>query len=330
MQKEIPRMFSNILVPLDGSVLSERALPYAVELADAAGAHLTLVRASRMHHDLHTGLQDERPREAADYLFVQANRLHGESVPIETAVAPGEPPEALLDEIERRQPDLVVMSTHGRSGLGRWVYGSVTEAVLGRCGRPVLLVRGWTDDDSDRSYMRGKRVLMPLDGSEFAESALPTAVQLTNVLGTTLLLVQAINWPGSLVHASEMERVVPSYDPMLWLSDAEDEARNYLRCVADRLATSATRVRVSTLARMGPLPALIRELATGPGSPIGLVVMATHDRTGLEQFTLGSDADAVLRGDDLPLVLVRPAHAGFAPEEACTTGSASNAPRGQV
>jgi nucleotide-binding universal stress UspA family protein len=133
-------MLRNILVPLDGSTLSERALPYAAELAPMSGARLTLVRASRVHHHLHLGPPDEHPDEAATYMRAQAESLRRDGLVVDTVARSGEPPPALLTEIERQQPDLVVMGTHGRSGLGRWVYGSVTEGVVGHARQPVLLV----------------------------------------------------------------------------------------------------------------------------------------------------------------------------------------------
>ena len=122
----------NIPVPLDGSGLAERALPYAAELARTIGASLTLVR---------------------------------------TSDAP-----ALLAKLECRQPDLVVMSTHGRSGIDRLVHGSAAHDVVSHVECPVMLVRADPENDTPAGpRLAGKRVLVPLDGSSFAASALPLA-----------------------------------------------------------------------------------------------------------------------------------------------------------
>jgi nucleotide-binding universal stress UspA family protein len=126
----------SILVPLDGSPLSERALPYAAELARAARASLTLVRTAEVQPSLPPGLPHLRPEDPWRYLHMQADLLRTGGLVVDTAVAPGDAPPTLVSAIERRQPDLVVMSTHGRSGIDRLVHGSVTDAVISHAGSP--------------------------------------------------------------------------------------------------------------------------------------------------------------------------------------------------
>jgi hypothetical protein len=91
----------------------------------------------------------------------------------------------------------------------------------------------------------------------------------------------------------------------MW-DQAEHEASDYLGRMTDQLAAQEPGLNVRALARIGPLTSLIRELDSAAETPIGLIVMATHHRSGLERVILGSEADAVLRADDIPLVLVRP------------------------
>ena len=137
------QMLRTILVPFDGSSLSEQAMRYAVELARAAGARLALVGLARVDHHPRRGLSDGHRTAPGDDVHGHAEALRRDGLVVDTAFAPGEPPDGLLAEIERRQPDLVVMGTLGRSGLGRWRRDRLTEAVVARGGRPVLLVCAW-------------------------------------------------------------------------------------------------------------------------------------------------------------------------------------------
>jgi nucleotide-binding universal stress UspA family protein len=300
----------DILVPLDGSLLSERALPYAAELARAAGASLTLIRAADAHPRLHLGLHQRHAADASNYLRTHAGQLRTQGLVVDTAVAPGEAPHALVSEIERRRPDMVVMSTHGRSGVDRLVHGSVTDAVVNRVGCPVMLVRAeLASGASAAPRFAGTRVVVPLDGSRFSEAALPVAIDLARDLRSDILLAQAIV-PVYQV-PTDLELVAaPSMDQALWLVDAEDAAAEYLNGLAYRLSESEHGLRVTGRAHIGPLTEVIRELSPAAhdqlDSPIGLVVMATHSRTGLARALLGGDADAVVRADNLPVVLVHP------------------------
>ena len=133
-----------ILVPLDGSLLAEMALTPAVEMAREKGAKLVLLRAAEAHTTVAdpTEAQVTVVREAEDYLAgVRARVLEGGAPVVETSVWYGPPAEAIAEAAKYREADLIVMSTHGRSGLGRLVLGSVAENVLRATPTPILLIR---------------------------------------------------------------------------------------------------------------------------------------------------------------------------------------------
>ncbi|HEX7103710.1 MAG TPA: universal stress protein [Nitrolancea sp.] len=149
--------FKKILVPLDGSKLSESALPFAVELAQSAGAHLQLVRVAETFRD---EIPQNAPslfaspsyksmlerfevleNETSDYLASVAARLAGESINVATEALSGDPYRKIIGLSERELPDLIVMATHGRGGITRWFYGSVADRLLTTTTLPVLLVR---------------------------------------------------------------------------------------------------------------------------------------------------------------------------------------------
>jgi nucleotide-binding universal stress UspA family protein len=142
-------MYSRILVPLDGSPLAERALHHAMEIAGREGAEIVVVRAVDVPLAVipETGFADEMA--AVDEIFAEARsyvdgvvasaskdgyRMRGE-------VAKGIPEDIILGAADRENVDVIVMSTHGRTGLSRWLMGSVAEAVMTSTRRPLLLVK---------------------------------------------------------------------------------------------------------------------------------------------------------------------------------------------
>jgi nucleotide-binding universal stress UspA family protein len=199
-------------------------------------------------------------------------RSRTQGLPVDTAEAPGDGPRAFMAEIDRRQPDLVVMSTHCRSGIDRLVHGSVTDTVVSHVGCPVMLVRAPVDGSvSDGPRLSGKHVLVPLDGFRFAEAALPVAVDVARALSSDLLLVQAILPLYPLPTYLEL-LTPPTVEQAAWLTSAEDAANAYLNGLAYRLSESERGLRVTGLARIGVLSEVIRELNTA--TQVSLVVMA--------------------------------------------------------
>jgi len=157
--EEQPEVVSlkHIMVLLDGSDLSEKALPYAAELARDSGGQLHLVRVAETYRDelpdkpphIFTAPSyeamlehfDELEQQAREYLTGVATRLEGESLSVTSEVLSGDPVREIGKCSEREQPDLIVMTTHGRSGIARWFYGSVADRILTSTSTPVLLVR---------------------------------------------------------------------------------------------------------------------------------------------------------------------------------------------
>jgi nucleotide-binding universal stress UspA family protein len=189
------------------------------------------------------------------------------------------------------------MATHGRSGLGRWVYGSVAEAVLRQAPVPLLLVRAW-QPATTATFDPRPCLLVPLDGSRYAETALPAASRLARQLAGALLLVRAVPVAGA---GTALDWALAP-DLAIETAALARAATDYLDRIADRLRR--TGVMVDYLARSGEPAAVIE--AVGQERAAALIVMTTHGRTGLQRLALGSVADAVLRQQDRPLLLVRP------------------------
>ncbi len=297
-------MLNLVLVPLDGSPLAERALPYATLLAERAGASLLLSRAvPHSSHSSHIGGEDGESRDAEDYLRGVAERLAEAGVTAEVAVihhdlGKNDAASSLLEEARRREAGLIVMSTHGRSGLGRWVYGSVAEAVMAGAEIPVLLVRSWEETPAVAPLAERPLLLVPLDGSTLAEEALPVAERFADELSGELLLLQAVPRPDLLTAPDRWITSSLEEDTVTLVA----EARDYLRAVADRYRSEGREVRVET--RVGDPAHVITATAQERGA--AMVVMTSHGYSGVVRLVFGSVTSGVLRQGRVPVLLIGP------------------------
>jgi nucleotide-binding universal stress UspA family protein len=299
-------MFRTLVVPLDGSELSERALPYAVNLAAATHAEVILVRvalgAAPVTLD---GADWERPQieavaEAEAYLSRIAQTL-GAQVTVKTNVAYGRAEPELLEIIRQSAADAVVMATHGRTGLSHLLYGSVAEALLAESPVPVLLVQATTGQPPLVPFDPNTgRVVVPLDGSTFAETAIEAATHLVGP-GGALVLVCVVEPPED-VERQETGRAIAYLDQQE--EAATREAREYLSALSSQLKLRHPWIEVSQDVRLGNAVDGIRMAAADANAHI--IVMATHGRTGITRARLGSVAGSVLRTGPLPVLLVGP------------------------
>ena len=315
-------MYERILVPLDGSKLAQQALPYARAIAAACSAEVELievvapfeecVRASTDDELVAVGAGsrfDRWPtsnewasiaqgfREDAGKRLAASEALIGAGVTTHSAVLEGDAAEAIIKEADARPGTLIVMATHGRSGLGRWLMGSVTDKVVRHANQPTLVVRA--RDDADASPGSIGEVILPLDGSATAETAVPHALEMAKLLGAGISLIRAVS-PASHADAS-LEYMPDSYQRLV--EDAREDAEEYLDGVATRIRDQGIS-EVRSEALIGNAGSAIVDLARAADDP--LVVMATHGRSGIGRWVLGSVADRVVRHGPGPVLVVRP------------------------
>lgn len=299
-------MFDPMVVPLDGSALSEAVLPYVEQIARAFAAHVRLVHV--MAPDDFLGdlvlddpqqkarfdeLVEDGRREAVKYLKrQQVESLRGiDSEVMVLQSSEGGPAEAITEYSEERGAGLIAMTTHGRGGFDRWAMGSVADRLLHMTRIPLLLIRA-SEDVAQAGPIRS--VLVPLDGSELAEGALPLATALAQAMHPTIRLFRAVP-PFSATYAN-----IPYYE---YMARAEAEARltasSYLSDVTKRFALEES----SSSVEMGdPARLVIQQAAKEPGT---LIAMTTHGRSGLGRWLLGSVADTVVRSGAGPVLLIR-------------------------
>jgi len=245
--------------------------------------------------------QQETIEKAEDYLRLIANDLTVQGFSVQTGVPyASSAADWIVEETEVRRADLIVMTTHDRVGPHRWVHGSVAETVVRRSTAPVMLVKdGDAMQLAQRFAAKQPVLIVPLDGSELADSALPIARELTRITGGRVMLVGVVPKPGQLVAGRAGAIVTYAGSEH---TELEAEARAYLEASVGRLEDCTT--TVETVVRLGDAATEIA--AAAQENTAAAVVMATHGRTGLVRSILGSVAGGVLHHSSTPLVLIHP------------------------
>lgn len=293
-------MFQKILVPLDGSVPSERALNPAHTLALNMSAEMVLFRVAPPIPFVADSMEIQQVYEqvtalnrsdARQYL-VGALQSHFPETTVPTIIeaVSGSVISSILDYASRSEVDLIVMLSHGRSGVQRWFYGSVAEMVLRGAPCPLFVVR------SDSPV---RKALITLDGSSLAERALEAGVAVALSMGADVTLLQCVEPLGSR-EVAQLEGLRPGLGHDLQ-SQVQDEAGTYLRDQAARLSRPELEIEVAI--QVGPAGQRIVEYAER--NDVDLIVMASHGRSGLSRWVYGSVAEKVLRGASCSLLVVR-------------------------
>ncbi len=293
-------MARTIVVPLDGSPLAERAIPFAVSLAGATEAQLLLVQAVWSRDVPGIDATDTRLAEMVEaeaYLDARSRELARQGITAETTAVFAPPVEAIIEESSLRDAELIVMTTHGRGGLGRWIMGSTATALLAKAPAPILLVRAWHSRRAVERLRQGAAVLVPLDGSALAEEALPVAKRLAKALHGEVVLIGVVPPTDTALTPAGMAAALFHDDTYRRTA----EARDYLVQLTGRLAAQG--YAASHEVRAGQPAATIDAIGRERGASV--VVMATHGRSGLDRLLLGSVAEAVVRAGSFPTLLVR-------------------------
>lgn len=300
-------MFETILVPLDGSLFGEQALRAARMIAEHTGASVELVRVHVAHPSrelISPDAEDPLRREARLYLAhsaLELERILHDAVP--TTLLDGHVAESLSEHAARHAGALMVMATHGRTGVSRAWLGSVADNVVRRSPVPVLLVRVREKDHSvvhpsgpTEPY---KRILVPLDGSRFSEEILAHALELGRATGAHIHLLTVIE-----------PIVIPEYGfPMpvatpLETAEVRERAQLYMKDLVARLEPAYLPNKITGEMRDGE-PAAHAILERAKYMNADLIAFATHAR-GVSRFFVGSVADKLLRGTTADVLTIRP------------------------
>lgn len=308
-------IYRHIVVPLDGSDLAERAIDPAYRIARAmaglvakgedgdAPVKLVLLRACAPTSLIAADplLYDELARMALDeaqaYLNTVAAGLAPSAVEVEARAVAGPAAEAIVHFAEEQGADLVVLSSHGRTGGSRWVYGSVAEKVLHHAPCAVAIIRA----QATQEMFQNRTILVPLDGSELAERALGPAMALAKGVGSDVVLLRVVPSPEPLpegLSAPGTPMVVPHH---VVEQKEREEAEAYLQKIYSGLPTAHLFFDVAVTTGY-VADAIVDYAAT---HRVDLIVMSSHGRSGIGRWLYGSVAEKVLRGANCATLIIR-------------------------
>jgi len=299
-------MFNKILVPLDGSELAERALNPALTLAQQVKGEVILLSVPVLKQMFVSGgngyslmlpvdsLQESR-QEMMGYLQTVAQNWTFPDVTLRTEVINGDEASVIVETAAAEDVDLIVMSTHGYSGLTRWMLGSITEKVLRVAPCPVLVVR---------SLNPISRILITLDGSELAEYSLEPGLEIARRFSgeVTLLRVEHVPAPSPLrFEQQKMTREALREEDKVQ-KKIYDSAKIYLARMVESHRQAGQHIETA-VSFDSPAEGI---LDFADLNQTDLIVMSTHGRTGLAHWVYGSVTEKVLRGADCAMLIIRP------------------------
>ncbi len=319
-------MLDRILVPLDGSRLAESIFPSLLPLARKLGSNIVLLAVNEHGKERWNeggfearpaGGKGESPVQLLErsitgviapgikeYLSGVEGYLARRGLRAESRFACGKVAHEILAQGEASGCGLIAMSTRGRSGLGRGLLGSVTDAVVRTSRIPVMVCRPErTADighksDTVRESNDLKRIVVPLDGSPLAEVVLSLVEDLAQQLSLEVALVRVVRL-AALAYAG-MERMPVDVSDLQ--AELEKESKEYLDEVAGRMRTKEIRVTTAVLTGL-PGRGTIDFMGGMDGS---MAALSTHGRSGLSRMVLGSVANELIKGLDTPVLVIHP------------------------
>lgn len=295
-------MFTSLLVPLDGSPVAAQAIPYVLALAGPLRARVTLLSVLERTADRAVPSEaDVRARTLATaYLNAVAAMLRSHGIATSICIRSGDPADIIIRTGKEDDCSLIVMATHGRSGIDRLRLGSVAQRMARYAPMPTLVVPA-REHGATEGLATVSDVTAALDGSVFAEQALPAATELADTLHVPLTLLEVLpnyyydsyGWPG-MGYAPPPEQDVAN----------EQAIASYLDAVAIRLHAPARVVR--TTWQRSPTDKASNVIRTYLAErPTGIAVMASHGRGGIARWALGSTTEAVIAHPPCAILVVR-------------------------
>jgi nucleotide-binding universal stress UspA family protein len=290
-----------VLFPTDFSEGSKRAFPQAAFLADWHDAELHILNVTGRHRydykenkanfpiSLDT-LAEWRRRSSGSGAGPSKDDLEGRPI-VQHQVESAAPAERIIEYTDEKEIDLVVMGTHGRRGVDRMLFGSVTEEVVRKADCPTLTVRADADTGPEQAV---RRILVPIDFSDASEGALDHAKEIALTYGAELNLLHVVEQP-----------FYPSAYGMDPISFPTQEVVDRVEKQLGEMArTEIGYEHVMVDATVGDPASTILDYVDE--NEIDLVVLATHGRTGLDRMLLGSVTERVLRRSPSPVFVVKP------------------------
>jgi nucleotide-binding universal stress UspA family protein len=297
-------MLETVLIPLDGSTLAECVLPHGIAIAQTFNAHIVLLRILEERSFTDTPRSVDplnwhiRKSEARAYLDSVAMRVEQSGLPVQSVILEGRAADQIVAYADSNDIDLIMLSSHGQSGLSDWSVSSIAEKVTRRANTSLMLVRAnQPDQPADTRY---RRLLVPLDGSRRAEYTLPIATALARNYRSELLLAHVVTKP-------EMARRTPPGEEDIELVNRllernRDEGARYLDELQARLRSDTFDIRTRLLVGEYLTDALHDLVAQESAD---LVIMSAHGFSGEPRWHHGRVVSSFIDYGTTPLLIIQ-------------------------
>ena len=290
-------MFDHILFPTDGSDPAESVLEYALQIGAEHEATLHILNVADTGRDSVTSIRGEiidvLEEEGQQIVDEAAQRAEDRGVSVVSEVLQGDPYKTIVDYSEQSDVDCIVMPTHGRRGIHRFLLGSVTERVINTAAVPVISVN--PDRDHPLTYPP-QHILVPTDGSRGAELAVTEGINVANATGATL----------HLLHVVETGSLGP--DARSKLNEGESTGRAHeIIAEATEKAEEASLEPVTSVIEHGDPSKVIRNYIDE--NEIDLAILGAHGQTDFNRYVMGGVSAKLVRTSPVPVMWVREADA---------------------
>jgi len=283
-------MYEKILVPLDGSEVAEQAMPYVERLARQLKSEVILMTVCLPG--------DPLERALAEYIERRAEKIQSLGVETRSLCVEGEPAASIINFAERNKIGLIVISTHGKSGISNWPLGSIAGKVVQRSNIPVFLVRSSQPGKAPADDKLGK-ILVTLDGSHFSEAIIPYAERLAKSMNSEVTLLRVIEQAKLPQLAAYRDREKYEKD---YMAKMERETERYLDKKEAALAGKGVKVNSAFLIGK-PVETILQY---SEEKAVNLIALTTHGFSGITKWAYGSVASKIIEGSPKPVLLVRP------------------------
>ena len=283
-------MYEKILVPLDGSEVAEQAIPYVERLTQKLKSEVILITVCLPG--------DPLERALTEYIERRAEKIQSLGVNARSLCIEGDSATSIIDFAEKNKVGLIVISTHGKTGISHWPLGSIASKVVQRSNIPVFLVRSSQPGKAPADNELDK-ILVTLDGSQFSEAIIPHVEKLAKSMNSEVTLLRVIE-PAKLPQlAAYSDREKYEKD---FMAKMEREAERYL--AKKRTALESKGVKVNSAFLIGKPVETILQYSEEKSA--NLVALTTHGFSGISKWAYGSVASKIIEGSPKPILLVRP------------------------
>jgi nucleotide-binding universal stress UspA family protein len=300
-------MINHILVPLDGSPLAECVLPHVAAIAPVTNARVTLLHVLQQpHNGRENSIVDPvewhlQKQKAEKYFEEIASRL-GEAgvLGVEPVILEGSPAGSVIDFARSSNVDLIILSTHGNSGLSGWNVSSVVQKILLRSYKSALLVRAYLPPATGTTKVRYKRLFVAMDCSVRSEFVLPFAINLAQYHKSQLILETVIERPRIINRLPPAEEIAELANQ--FVKKNQEAASHYFKQLLAQFSTKDLKIKTHISVGDNPI-SVLHDMAEE--SNADLVLLAAHGETGERRWPYGSVTSSFIAYGNSSLLIMQ-------------------------